>query len=113
MYEHHAQPLLPKDAFLKRLANHGGLAALVLLVSLTVGTAGYHRLAHLGWIDALLNASMILGGMGPVDILTTRSAKLFAAGYALYSGFILLASAGLLFAPVLHRIFHKLHLDAE
>ncbi len=83
----------------------------IVVVWLAAGIAGYHWIAGLEWVDAVLNASMILGGMGPVDILCSDRAKLFAAGYALSSGVLFLGASGLLFAPVLHRILHKLHLD--
>lgn len=72
---------------------------------------GYHDLEHLSWVDSLLNASMILGGMGPVNALQTREGKVFASFYALYSGIVFLAAAGLLIAPILHRFIHKFHLD--
>jgi hypothetical protein len=111
MYEHHSRPVLPREQFLLRVARHGGVSALVIGLSLACGTAGYHVFADLGWIDALLNASMILTGMGPVAVLTTAGAKLFASLYALYSGVVFLAATGVLFAPFLHRILHKLHAD--
>lgn len=76
-----------------------------------VGVSGYHWIAGLAWVDSLLNASMILGGMGPVDVLTTVPAKLFASAYALFSGLVLVGATGLVLGPVLHRILHKLHLD--
>lgn len=108
MYEHHDTPLLPRKQFLQRVARHGGVSLLVIGSSLGVGTVGYHYLAELDWIDALLNASMILTGMGPVDPMSTDSAKLFASVYALYSGIVFLAAVGVLFMPFFHRILHKL-----
>ena len=83
----------------------------IVAVWLVIGVAGYHWVAGLEWIDALLNAAMILAGMGPVDILRSDGAKLFAAVYALISGVLILGASGLLFAPVLHRILHNFHLD--
>mgnify|MGYP001562814905 FL=1 len=74
---------------------------------------GYHWLADLPWMDAFLNASMIVGGMGPVDLLTTPSAKLFAGLYAIFSGVMFLGIFGLLVAPVLHRFMHRFHLESE
>ena len=109
MYEHHRQPVLPRNQFLRRVARHGGVSLLIIVLSLGIGTAGYHVCGGLDWIDALLNASMILTGMGPVNILTTDGAKLFASFYALYSGIVFLAATGLFFAPFLHRVLHKLH----
>ncbi len=89
------------------------LAALILIgLSLLVGVLGYRHLGGLGWIDALLNASMILGGMGPVDVLPTPSAKIFASAYALYSGVALLSTVSLLLAPVIHRILHRMHVGS-
>ena len=82
-----------------------------LWCSLAVGMCGYHFLERLPWIDALLNASMILGGMGPVDPLKTSAGKLFASFYALYSGLAIISVAGLLLAPVVHRLLHKFHVD--
>jgi hypothetical protein len=108
MYEHHDTPLLPRKQFLQRVARHGGVSLLVIGSSLGVGTVGYHYLAELDWIDAFLNASMILTGMGPVDTMSTDSAKLFASVYALYSGIVFLAAVGVLFMPFFHRVLHKL-----
>ena len=113
MYEHRTKPLISTGAFLRRLATHFGIALLIILVSLVIGVICYHKLADLPWIDAILNAAMILGGMGPVDRLTSNGAKLFAAAYALYSGLVLLISVGMLFAPVVHRILHRFHLESE
>jgi hypothetical protein len=111
MYEHRTAPLLPFPAFLKRLASHAGVAIGVVLGSLVIWILGYHFLEGLAWIDALVNAAMILGGMGPVDALHTNAGKLFAAFYALYSGMIFLVAAGIIFAPVFHRILHRFHLE--
>ena len=111
MYEHHNEPLLPRAAFLRRLLAHAGIAGAIVLGSLAVGMAGYHFLEGLDWLDALLNASMLLGGMGPVNTLHTPAGKLFAALYALYSGIVFLVVAGVLFAPLFHRFFHRFHLE--
>jgi hypothetical protein len=111
VYEHHKQPVLVRQQFLRRVARHGGASAALIVLSLGIGTAGYHVFANLDWLDALLNASMILTGMGPVATLTTDGAKLFAASYALYSGIVFLAATGVLVAPFLHRILHTLHAD--
>jgi hypothetical protein len=109
--EHRQQPLAPLPVFLRRLAQSLGLAASLIGVSLMIGVAGYHWIAHLDWIDALLNASMILGGMGPVSSLTSDAAKLFASLYALYSGLVLIALMGILLTPIAHRMLHRFHLD--
>jgi hypothetical protein len=111
MYEHRTEHLLPFRLFLLRLSNHAICAFLVVGGSLMIGIAGYHFLEHLAWIDALLNASMILGGMGPVDPVKTVPGKLFASGYALYSGLIVLVAAGIIFAPIFHRFLHRFHIE--
>lgn len=114
MFEHRSQPLLPLPAFLRRLARHGGLALAVVLGSLLLGIVGYHTFEGLEWIDATLNAAMILGGMGPVDIpMRTTAGKLFASFYALYSGLVIIGAAGLLFAPLVHRLLHRFHLELD
>lgn len=89
------------------------LAFLVIAAGLGIGVVGYHVLAGLGWVDSLLNASMILGGMGPVDVLKTDAAKIFASCYALFSGLVFIGVATLLTAPFAHRILHRFHLDGE
>lgn len=114
MYEHHKQPLASKKVFAQRLTRNGLIGLMLLAFSLGVGMLGYHFLENLSWIDALLNASMILGGMGPVTPLQTNAGKLFASFYAIYSGVILLASVSILIAPIFHRFLHRFHLaDAK
>ena len=110
MYEHHRQPLASKRVFARRLAFNGLVGLVLLAFSLFTGMLGYHFLENLSWIDALLNASMILGGMGPVTPLQTNAGKIFASFYAIYSGVILLASVGVLAAPIFHRFLHRFHL---
>ena len=111
MYEHHKQPILPAHQFALRLMRHLLAAIMLVAASLLVGILGYRYLAGLGWVDAFLNASMLLGGMGPVDVLPNRAAKIFAGGYALYAGLVFIVSAGIIIAPVGHRILHGLHVD--
>lgn len=111
MYEHHTQPLLPRERFIRRVARHGGLSFLIISLSLAIGTLGYHVVARLDWVDAFLNASMILTGMGPVAPMATTGAKVFASIFALYSGVVFLAAVGVLVAPFLHRILHRFHLS--
>ena len=113
MYEHHSEPLASPKVFARRLALNGLIGLLLLAFSLGIGMLGYHFLEHLSWIDALLNASMILGGMGPVNPLQTETGKIFASFYAIYSGVILLASVGILIAPIFHRFLHYFHLADE
>jgi hypothetical protein len=112
VYEHHTEPLLPHHLFLRRMLGHGGVALGLLLVSLGIGIAGYRLYEGLSWLDALLNASMILGGMGPVSVLHTSAAKWFASGYALFSGMAFLATAAIVVAPLAHRLLHSLHLES-
>jgi hypothetical protein len=111
MFEHRSEPLLSRTAFLKRLVRHGGLALLLILGSLILGVFGYRFLEGQDWVDAILNASMILGGMGPVGELHSVAGKLFAAFYALYSGVVFLIVAGVLFVPVFHRFLHRFHFE--
>ena len=104
MYEQRRHPLLSRAEFSKRVGRHGLVALGVLVFGLGIGVLSYHWLAHLGWIDSLLNASMILGGMGPIDPLPTNAAKLFASCYALFSGLAFVGIVSVLLAPFVHRI---------
>ncbi len=113
MYEHHSRPLLPRRIFYRRMAWHALLGFGVILTSLGLGMSGYHYLENLPWIDAFLNASMILSGMGPVATIQTDAGKIFAGFYALYSGIALVSVLGIIFAPVIHRFLHKFHLEDE
>jgi hypothetical protein len=108
--ERRHEALLPRSLFLWRMARWSAVAGAVVLGSLAAGICGYHYLGGLAWIDSILNASMILGGMGPVDPLKTDAGKIFASVYALYSGLALIAVVGLLLTPVLHRFLHKFHI---
>ena len=107
------QPLLSRRAFARRIARFALLAIAIIAVSLAIGIMGYHYFEHLGWSDALLNASMILGGMGPVDRPQTLEGKLFASFYALFAGIVFLISVGVLLAPMLHRFMHRFHLELD
>lgn len=107
------QPLLPQAAFWRRLTRFALLASGIMIASLALGVMGYHYLEHLAWSDALLNASMILGGMGPVDRPQTLAGKLFASVYALFAGIIFLLAVGVLLAPILHRFMHRFHLELD
>ena len=113
MYEHHSKPLLPLKLFLRRLFGHTTLALSVLFVSLVVGVAGYHLTEGLSLIDSILNASMILGGMGPVDAIKTPGGKVFASFYSLFSGVVFLGVVGIILAPIVHRMLHRLHVSEE
>src|SRR5689334_5008222 len=113
MFEHRSEPLATPAKFAQRMLRYGLVTAGIILFSLLIGILGYHYLESLSWIDALLNASMILGGMGPVNPLQTNAGKIFASFYALYSGIILLASVGILVTPIFHRFMHRFHLELE
>src|SRR5215204_5933402 len=113
MFEHRSQPLASQRDFARRLSRYALATAGIILFSLGIGMLGYHYFESLSWIDFLLNASMILGGMGPVNPLQTTGGKLFASFYALYSGIILLASVGVLATPIFHRLLHSFHLELE
>jgi hypothetical protein len=109
-FEQKKDQLISKKAFYKRQLLFFFYAFSLLFFSLLIGVLGYKYIAHLNWMDALLNASMLLGGMGPVNPLISNSAKLFASFYAIYSGLIAIASFSLLAAPLFHRFFHHFHL---
>lgn len=111
MYERRKQPILSWAKFLKRVGRHGLAAFGVLIFGLGIGVLGYHWLAHLSWIDSLLNASMILGGMGPVDSLPNNCAKVFASFYALFSGLAFIGIVSVLLAPFVHRMLHRFHAE--
>ncbi len=110
LFERHHEALLPRRLFLWRMARTAAVGSAVILGSLAAGVCGYHYLDNLSWIDSLLNASMILGGMGPVDPVTTNAGKVFASFYALYSGLALISVAGLMLSPIIHRFLHKFHI---
>lgn len=107
------QKLIPKKQFKKKLFKGFLLATGLLVFSLLIGVLGYMHFYQINWIDALLNASMILTGMGPVNVAESNGAKIFASFYALYSGIAFLTSVAVISAPVLHRFLHKFHLDIE
>ena len=111
MYEGRSHFLLAWPQFLRRAAGHVLVAVVILCCVAGAGTVGYHVIGTLGWVDAFLNASMILSGMGPVDRMQTTAAKLFAAFYALFSGLVFIGVVGVVLAPWLHRLFHWLHLE--
>ncbi len=104
-------PLLSRTEFALRIAKNALLGLGLIVVSLAIGIVGYHVTAGLGWVDSLLNASMILTGMGPVDQLQTDGAKIFASFYALFSGVAFLTIVAVLMAPLVHRFLHRFHLE--
>lgn len=111
MYEHRKQPLASVATFYRRVLKHIMLAILVILICLGIGIIGYHFTANIPWLDALHNASMILSGMGPVVEITTASGKWFSSAYALFSGVVFITNVGIILAPAVHRLFHRLHLE--
>ncbi len=111
MFEQKHHKLAPVSVFMRRMAVYLGIVMLLIVGVLCIGMAGYHWLAGLNWVDALLNASMILGGMGPVNPLTNTGAKVFASVYALFSGLVFIAIMGILFAPMVHRMLHTFHME--
>ena len=111
MFTHRQKKLAPVSVFIKRLAFSIIISLLFILVTLAMGVAGYHWIAGFGWVDSLLNASMILGGMGPVGELQTTGAKIFASVYALLSGLVFVGVMGVVISPILHRMLHKIHID--
>lgn len=113
MFEHRKAKLLPQREFIRRLGWSLAAGAALIVFSLSIGMMGYHVLGGLPWIDAFLNAAMILSGMGPVSPLEGDAAKLFAGCYALYCGIALIGTTGVILAPVIHRGLHKFHLEGD
>jgi len=111
MYEHRSQSILPLHLFVRRVLRTLLTALILIILSLGAGTWGYHAWEGLEWVDAFYNASLILSGMGPAATLQGAGSKIFASLYALYSGLFFIAISGLLLAPVLHRILHRIHVE--
>jgi hypothetical protein len=111
MFETKQEELIPTSAFIARLIRSFARSLIVAGASLSIGSIGYHFLGALPWVDALLNAAMILTGMGPVDRMPSTEGKLFAAFYALYSGLAFISMIAFMTAPLAHRLLHKFHLD--
>jgi len=102
-----------RRAFYRRYLRASGLSGVLIASSLALGVLGYHFIAKLNWVDSILNASMILTGMGPVSALTTDAAKLFASAYALFSGLIFITATGILIAPIFHLVLHRFHVEGR
>jgi len=114
MMQHGRVPLASREVHRRRLVSAGKLGLAMIAGALAIGIVGYMTLEGLGFIDAFLNASMILSGMGPLHNPTSTAGKIFAGIYALFSGFAVLAIAAIMFAPLVHRMFHRFHIaDAE
>lgn len=110
-FEHRQRPLASRAVFLGRLARNLALASVMIALALVLGMAGYHITERMDWLDAYLNAAMLLGGMGPVDPLHTQIGKLFAGSYALFCGLLIVIASGVVLAPILHRVLHALHAE--
>ena len=113
MFEHRKQRLAPMGVFYQRVIKHILIALLVMIICLCIGIIGYHYSANIGWLDAVHNASMILSGMGPVVEIKTVAGKWFSSAYALFSGVVFITNIGIILAPALDRMFHRLHLGEE
>ena len=113
MYEHRKQRLASMAVFYQRVFKHIFIAIIVMIACLCIGILGYHYTADIPWLDALHNASMILSGMGPVVEIKTVAGKWFSSVYAMFSGVVFITNIGVILAPALHRIFHRLHLGED
>jgi hypothetical protein len=111
MFERKHEKLAPVSVFVRRMAKSVAMAGLLVAGALFLGVSGYHWIAGFSWVDSLLEASMILGGMGPVNPLKTTGAKIFASTYALFSGLMFIGVMGIVLTPVAHRLLHKFHID--
>jgi hypothetical protein len=110
-YEHRLTPVISRQRFVQRMFRHIAVAIALISIAWAIGIIGYHFTEHFSWLDATINAAMILGGMGPVDHVNTTAGKLFASFYALFSGIFFIAIAGIVLAPITHRLLHTLHVD--
>jgi hypothetical protein len=113
MFEHKHNKLLPFPKFIIRVCRFALYSIAIIFLALLIGTSGYNFFGDLSWIDSFYNASMILTDMGPVAVLTTTASKLFSSFYALFSGIVFLSTVAILFAPVVHRFLHLMHIDEE
>lgn len=113
MFEHHHKPLLSRAAFFRRQAKHAAFSFGLVVFSLGIGILGYRAFEGMSFVDAFLNAAMLMGGMGPMGELHTEAGKLFAACYALYCGLVFIIAVGILAVPVAHRFLHRFHLEIE
>jgi len=113
MFEHHHAPLAPRKVFIRRMLRSVAMGIAFIMFSLCIGTLGYHVFEGLDWLQAALNAAMILTGMGPIDEIRTVGGKAFAIAYCIYSGVAFLTTVAVLLAPVVHRFLHRFHLEVE
>ncbi len=113
LFEHRNEKLLPRRAFVRRLAKFAFISFSLIVVSLVIGVAGFAVLEGYSLVDAFLNASMLMGGMGQVNVLQTDAGKVFAGVYALYCGLVELVAVGIFAAPIVHRFLHHFHLESS
>lgn len=111
MYEHRKQPIASKATFYQRVLKNIIIALIIMAICLLIGIVGYHFTDNIPWIDALHNASMILSGMGPVVEIKSDTGKIFSSAYALFSGIVFITNVGVILAPAVHRIFHRMHIE--
>jgi hypothetical protein len=111
MYESKKSRPIDRPTFFIRIGRHLLAAFALLSLSLLIGMWGYVHFEQLNWMDAFLNAAMLLGGMGPVNLPSTGAGKLFAGLYALYAGLVFIVTAALIFTPIVHRVLHLFHWD--
>ncbi len=112
-YEHKGEPVVSREVFLRRLGRNAAVALSIIGVSLIVGIVGYRTLEGMAWIDAFLESAMLLGGMGPLHEPATVAGKIFAGVYAMYAGILVIGTAGIILAPIFHRVLHSLHVPDE
>jgi hypothetical protein len=112
-YEHKGEPVVSREVFLRRLGRNALVALSIIGVSLIAGIFGYRTLEGMAWIDAFLESAMLLGGMGPIHAPMTPAGKIFAGVYALYSGILVIGTAGIILAPIFHRVLHSLHVEDD
>ncbi len=113
MYEHKKQKIVPLGTFYQRVLKNILLAFFIMAICLVLGVLGYHFTANIAWLDALHNASMILSGMGPVVEIKNDSGKWFSTFYALFSGVVFITNMGIILAPAIHRVLHRLNFEEE
>jgi hypothetical protein len=112
-YERKNEPLVSRKVFLRRLGRNALVALSIIGASLVVGILGYRTLEGMAWIDAFLESAMLLGGMGPIHAPMTPAGKIFAGVYALYSGILVIGTAGIILAPIFHRVLHSIHVEDD
>lgn len=113
MYERKNEPVATYSTFIKRVIKSFLLAILIIIIALSIGIAGYHHFEKMNWLNAFLNASMVLSDMGLATPLTTPAGKLFASFYALFSGLMFATIMAVIFAPIIHRFIHIFHSNHE